>query len=206
MLTTYEVRWFDSGNIPEIIEYWFKQNCLLSSTKLPEEREDVYLYTPECDYLGIKLRQGGLEIKWRYPVTTTIHSGSLVEGNIEKWKKWRCSDFSGESFSLQQITDNPVWIKVKKIRYSQQYTVVLKSPKAVSTDIDIDNGCSLEITDIEINGNKWWSIALEAFGEDFHLEDNLHATAALIFNSYDRLPLEAKNSFSYPSWLKLAVN
>lgn len=27
----------------------------------------------------------------------------VVEGNVEKWKKWRCSDSSGESF-------NPCWL------------------------------------------------------------------------------------------------
>ena len=197
MLTTYEVRWFYSGNIPENLEFWFKQNCLLSPTKLPEKREDVYLYTPECDYLGIKLRQGGLEVKWRYPAKTLVNSGSLIEGNVEKWKKWRCSDFSGESFSSEQIGDNPVWVKVNKVR---------KSPKAVLTDIDIDNGCSLELTNVEINGNKWWSVGLEAFGEDCNLKDNLYATAAFVFNNYDSFPLQVTNSYSYPSWLKLAVS
>ncbi len=205
MLTTYEVRWFYSGNIPENIEYWFKHNCLVSQTKLPEKREDVYLYTPQCDYLGIKLRQGVLEIKWRYPDSNKKQFGSVVEGNIEKWKKWRCLDSSEESFSLQQISDNPVWIKVEKVRYSQLYTVVSRSPKAVSTDIEIDNGCSLELTNIVINGNTWWSIALEAFGEDSKLKENLQATANLVFSSYDSFPLQATNSYGYPSLLELAV-
>ncbi len=205
MLTTYEVRWFYSGNIPENIESWFKQNCLVSLAKSPEEREDVYLYTPGCDYLGVKLRQGGLEVKWRDPAISKMHFSSLVEGNIEKWKKWRCLDSSGESFSSQQIGDNSVWIKVRKVRYLQLYTVVLKLPKAVSTDIDIDNGCSLELTNVEINGNEWWSIALEAFGRDCNLKDNLQATAAFVFNNYDSSPLEAMDSYSYPTWLQLVV-
>lgn len=205
MLTTYEVRWFNSGNIPLYIESWFKHSCLLSPTKLAEKREDVYLYTPGCDYLGIKLRQGGLEVKWRYLQKTRINFGSLVEGNIEKWKKWRCSDSSGESFSVQQIGDNPVWVKVGKVRYSQLYQVVEKKPQAVSSDVGVDNGCSLELTNIEINGNKWWSIALEAFGEDCNLKDNLQATADFVFSSYDSFPLQANNSYSYPSLLEFAV-
>lgn len=55
MLTTYEVRCFYSGSIPENIERYFKRNTLLSPTKLPEKREYVYLYPSEWDYLGIKL-------------------------------------------------------------------------------------------------------------------------------------------------------
>lgn len=205
MLTTYEVRWFNSGDIPENIESWFKHNCLVSPTKLPEKREDVYLYTPKCNYLGIKLRQGGLEVKWRCPETEIMQSGSSIKGNVEKWKKWRCYDSTGESFSVQQMTDNPVWVKVEKVRYSQLYTVVSKLPKAVSTDIDIDNGCSLELTSVEINETKWWSIALEAFGENFNLKDNLLATGDLIFRDYESLLLQTENSFSYPSLLELVI-
>jgi hypothetical protein len=205
MLTTYEVRWFNSGNIPENIESWFKHGCLLSPTKLPEKREDVYLYTPKCNYLGIKLREGGLEIKWRYVEKTAMQFGSSVEGNIEKWKKWRCLDSSEEIFSLQQIGDNPVWVKVGKVRSSQLYEIVEKKPQAVPNDANVDNGCSLELTNVEINGNKWWSIALEAFGEDTNLKDNLQATADFVFSNYDSLPLQAENSYSYPSLLELAV-
>lgn len=205
MLTTYEVRWFNSGNIPENIESWFKHSCLLSPSKLPEKREDVYLYTPKCDYLGIKLREGGLEIKWRYSEKTVIQFGSLVEGNGEKWKKWRCSDSSEESFSVQQIGDNPVWVKVRKVRYSQLYQIRGKQPQAVSDDTNVDKGCSLELTYVEINGDKWWSIALEAFGEGCNLKDNLQATAELVFSNYDICPLQANNSYGYPNLLELAV-
>ncbi|WP_414618983.1 hypothetical protein [Calothrix sp. CCY 0018] len=205
MLTTYEVRWFNLGNIPENIESWFKHSCLLSSTKLPEKREDIYLYTPGCDYLGIKLRQGGLEIKWRYLEKTAMQFSSVVAGNVEKWKKWRCSDSSEESFSLQQIGDNPVWVKVGKVRYSQLYQVVGKKAQAVSSDGGVDNGCSLELTDVEINGNKWWSIGLEAFGEDCDLQNNLHVTADVVFSRYDIFPLQAENSYGYPGLLELAV-
>lgn len=205
MLTTYEVRWFNSGNIPLYIQSWFERSCLLPSTKLPENREDVYLYTPGCDYLGIKLRQGGLEIKWRDRDINKMEFNSLVKGNVEKWKKWRCSDSSEESFSLQQIGDNPVWVKVVKFRYSQLYQVVEKTPQPVSSDAGVDKGCSLELTNVEINGNKWWSIALEAFGEDCNLKDNLHVTAELVFSDYDSFPLQAENSYGYPNLLEFAV-
>ncbi|MEM6755234.1 MAG: hypothetical protein AAF630_19960 [Cyanobacteria bacterium P01_C01_bin.38] len=202
MLTTYEVRWFNSGNIPENIESWFK-HCLLSPTKLPEKREDVYLYTPGCDYLGVKLREGGLEIKWRYS-ETAMQFGSLIAGNVEKWKKWRCSDSSGESFSLQKINNNPTWVKVGKVRYSQFYQIVEKKPQAVSDGVGVNSGCSLELTNVEINENKWWSISLEAFGEDCDLQNNLQATADFVFNSYDSFPLQAENSYGYPRLLELA--
>ena len=63
MLISNELRWFYPGNLPENIQLWFQQNCLLDPLKSPEAREDVYLYSPGCDYLGIKLRQRRLEVK-----------------------------------------------------------------------------------------------------------------------------------------------
>lgn len=204
MLTTYEVRWFYAGNIPENVEYWFKHNCLLSPIKVPEKREDVYLYLPKCDYLGIKLRQGALEIKWRYPQSNAIRFGSLIEGNLEKWKKWRCLDSTEETFQLAQIGDNPIWVRVAKVRYSQLYQVTANTAKPVSTDTDIDdvdNGCTLELTNVEINGNTWWSIALEAFGEHSKLKSNLQLTADFVFRDYNIFTLQVENSYSYPRLL-----
>lgn len=205
MLTSYEIRWFNSGKIPENIQYWFKQNCLSTSTKLAEKREDVYLYTPKCDYLGIKLRQGGLEIKWRYPEISAINFGSLVEGNIEKWKKWRCLDSTEESFSLEQISENPVWVKVRKVRYLQRYQIQDKLPQAVSSDVNINNCCSLELTNIEINCNEYWSLALETSGEDCDFKDNLHVMADFLLKRYSFMPLKAQDSYGYPRLLELII-
>lgn len=92
MLTTYELRWFSPGMIPESIETWFKQNCLIDSMQLPEKREDVYLYSPKSDFLGIKIRQGRLEVKWRKAELGAVRFGDFVEGKVEKWGKWLCSD------------------------------------------------------------------------------------------------------------------
>ncbi|MCA1995017.1 MAG: hypothetical protein LDL41_23650, partial [Coleofasciculus sp. S288] len=64
-LTTLELRWFYHGTPPVEVEYWFSTDCPGELLRPPEEREDLYLYTPQCDYLNIKLRQGSLEVKWR---------------------------------------------------------------------------------------------------------------------------------------------
>ncbi|MGJ5673083.1 MAG: hypothetical protein ACR9NN_05620 [Nostochopsis sp.] len=43
MLTTYEMRWFYPGAIPENIQSWFQQHCLVQSSQPEEPREDLYL-------------------------------------------------------------------------------------------------------------------------------------------------------------------
>jgi len=71
MQLTAELRWFYRGTM--------ERNSPSGSSKVnlhlapPEEREDLYLYSPECEYLGIKLRQGRLEIKWRKVELGVVH-------------------------------------------------------------------------------------------------------------------------------------
>lgn len=128
MLTTYELRWFSPGMIPENIETWFKQNCLIDPIQPPEEREDVYLDSPKSDFLGIKLRQGRLEVKWRKAELGAVRFGDFVEGKAEKWGKWLCSDATEESFQPNLVLSNSSWVSVQKVRYSQLYKGRGESP------------------------------------------------------------------------------
>ncbi|RCJ32874.1 hypothetical protein A6770_18265 [Nostoc minutum NIES-26] len=204
MLTTNELRWFYPGTIPEDIEFWFQQNCLIDQMRSPQEREDRYLYTPECDYLGIKLRQGRFEVKWRKAELGVLRFGEFVEGKAEKWGKWLCDDPTKESFQLAQISDSSSWVNVQKVRYSQPYQVLSNlSVQAVAANEHITNGCNVEITQLIIQEHTWWSLALEAFGEDACLMDNLRTTASWVFNTYQGAKLLAVNSYAYPHCLSL---
>ncbi|MBD2777651.1 hypothetical protein [Iningainema tapete] len=208
MLITYELRWFYPGSVPEDIKLWFEQNCLANSQQQAEERSDVYLFSPECDFLGIKLRQGRLEVKWRTKELGVVSFSEFVEGKVEKWGKWLCCDSTEESFQPSQVLGNPTWIKVDKIRSSQLYQVLPNSlPQPVSADEDIKNGCSVELTNLMIRENHWWSLAFEARGEDDRLMDNLLTTTKLVFNNYCGFKLLALNSYAYPTWLtRLEIN
>lgn len=204
MLTTYELRWFYPGEIPEGIELWFKQYCLINSHEPREERSDLYLFSTESEFLGIKLRQGRLEVKWRTAELGVVNFGSFVEGKVQKWRKWLCCDSTGESFQPSLVADNPIWVNVDKIRYSQFYQVLPDSlVQPVPETEGIDNGCSVELTHLVMRENPWWSLAFEARGEDAFLMNNLQATARRVFNNYRGLNLLTLNSYAYPTWLTL---
>lgn len=208
MQLTAELRWFNHGTLPKEISHWFEQAQLGDHIAPPEEREDVYLYVAECDYLGIKLRQGRLEIKWRQAKLDVVSfgdSGDSVEGKAEKWGKWLCEDPTSEIFQPTNVVGKS-WVSVRKVRSQRQYQVLAgKSVIAVADAESIDQGCSVELTELYINGNAWWSLAFEAFGEDDCLKDNLQAVAKWVFKSYSGPKLRAENSYAYPSWLCLAV-
>ncbi|BAZ14853.1 hypothetical protein NIES4071_67230 [Calothrix sp. NIES-4071] len=197
--TTYETRWFIAGTIPANFETWFKQNCLADSSQ-PEQRSDIYLYAPNNDFVGIKLRQGRLEIKWRLEELGTMQFGNSVAGKVEKWSKWMCTDSTGEAFLPNQVENSSTWISVNKIRYSQCYQIRFGIvPQQLSNSVNLDkieNHCNVELTLLQSNNNTWWSVALEA-----NFIDSLRATANYLFTNYKNIELLEKDSFAYPSWL-----
>lgn len=204
MLLTAEVRWFYRGTLPEEILRWFQQDQLGEHLAPPEEREDWYLYSPENDYMGIKLRQGRLEIKWRIAELGVVHFGDSVEAKAEKWGKWLCEDPTAQSFQPTDVMGEKAWIGVKKVRWQRQYQVLPGKPiTAVPVNESIDQGCTVELTQLSINGDTWWSLAFEAVGEDDKLMDTLQAIANWVFKTYSGLELQAEDSFAYPRWLSI---
>lgn len=185
MLTSIELRWFYPGKLPEDISAWFNADSLCQP---PEHRQDIYLLVaPDCDYMGVKLRQGRLEVKWRKAELGTISFGNLVEGKLEKWGKWLCEDRTKESFQPQGVINKSEWIRVQKMR--QQHT---------------QRDCSVEITQLGINGDFWWSLAFEAIGENEDAIASLQALGSKIFADYQFHQLQVQDSFAYPLWLAIA--
>lgn len=205
MQLTAELRWFYRGTLPEEILQWFQQNQLGEHLAPPEEREDLYLYSPRCEYMGIKLRQGRLEIKWRKTELGFVAFGDRVEGKAEKWGKWLCENPTAESFQPADVVGKS-WVSVKKVRSQRQYQVFPgESITAVPVTESINQGCTVELTQLGINSNAWWSLAFEAFGEDDCLIDHLHAVASCVFKSYREPKLQARDSYAYPSWLSVVI-
>ena len=199
MLSSTELRWFYPGKLPEAISAWFGAKYLGTALETSEKREDIYLYiASDCDYMGIKLRQGRLEIKWRKAELGIVNIAKGVEGNLESWNKWLYDDSQAKNFQPQSVIDKSHWVKVSKLRQQRKYQVIEQKVQAVPLNAIIDQGCNVELTQLIINGNDWWSIALEAFGAS---TDNLPIVANKVFSQYKAFSLEAKDSFAYPRWL-----
>lgn len=63
MYPTAEVRWFHRGKVPLDVMAWFLR--LHGEPEEPGHRVDYYLRLSDADALGIKLRDGRIEIKTR---------------------------------------------------------------------------------------------------------------------------------------------
>jgi len=201
MLTTAELRWFCSGTVPGAVENWFQQGCPGENVEPPEERTDLYLAIPQCEYLGIKLRQRQLEIKWREALGVSQLSNGLA-GQLERWVKWTCQPVPETLPEADLATGR--WISVIKARLQRRYQVFPdQSLTAVPVTQSINQGCSVELTKLSVAGAHWWSLAFEAFAEDADRVNVLKVVADHVLTTYSGPKLQVQESYAYPKWLSI---
>lgn len=187
-LLTLEVRWFESGKIPQGIEQWFLATCpgeLSSPTQ--EVREDQYFYTPGCESLNLKLRQGKLELKWRQ---TELENSSFGvnkswQGRVERWLKWSYQESIPSTF-IQALgkADQPV-LTVKKKRSQWNY-----------------NGVACELTQLQFSEDQfWWSLGFEMEETPTQGKTYFEDMVNQVVETYPETAFNLDHSHAYPSWL-----
>jgi hypothetical protein len=201
VIPTTEVRWFHQGSVPPEFVTWFHGGVWRPTEATA--RTDYYLHLADGDGLGIKLRQGQLQIKQRHKVHGLVRLHQQAVGKVESWRKW--------SFGLTRPTDQvtssltPVstWVGVRKQRQLLKWQIMHQASfKAVPVDEQPEEGCGLELTRIDVGGQRWWSIGIEAFGQAASLYENLILTARHTLGSSAPPTLSAEASFGYPEWLE----
>lgn len=204
MLLTAELRWFYPGRLPTNMSEWFQCEDAGEDLEPPEEREDVYFHSAGCDYLNIKLRQERLEIKWRQAELGKVSFGNAGEGHAEKWFKWICEAPPAQSLIATVPLETGKWVRVKKSRMQRHYQVVAgESIISVPVKADINQGCTIELTQLNVNDEEWWSLAFEAFAEDKNLVTILDEVLDWVAKTYSGLPVQADSSYGYPKWLSM---
>lgn len=204
MLSTEEMRWFFAGTIPLPVTAWFEACVSDMPAQLP--RTDYYLRLAEGDSLGVKLRQGRIEVKQREEADTLIQLGERAAGRMESWRKW--------SFELvetgESVTDAAQWVGVWKARRWCLFTVgengrITPAPAATI----LEQGYACELTDVHLvdSPERWWSLGFEAFGGTaVERQERLLHVARQFLGRKDAPPLAAGQSYSYPKWLQIVGN
>ena len=204
MLITVELRWFYLGTIPEAIAGWFQQPELGKPLKPSSEREDTYLLVPGHEYLGLKLRQGNLEVKLRQAELGVQSLATSWQGRVEQWVKWSADSSDPIVAMGEQSIAQGTWVSVQKRRSQRRYEV---SPNQTCVAVPIGQsmsaGCTMELTQLTINHTDWWSLAFEATG------DRSLASLKTVVDwvSCTSCPIQpkAEDSYAYPHWLLKAV-
>jgi hypothetical protein len=137
MLESWEIRWFFEGAPPPEVRAPFKVHAA--------ERVDSYVAVGED--LGIKRREGKLEVKGRIAHRGVVVLSPRCAGHLERWGKW--------SHDAPDVKLSPT-IDVHKKRAQCNFPLG-----------------AAELTQLEIHGRAWWTLGLEMYGD----ADLLIATA-----------------------------
>jgi len=198
-IATTEIRWFFPGRIPDHLYDWHNNKKGLFENQHP--RTDVYLFLPDQNNLGIKLREGRIEFKKRL----SIHDDYLVSGlsgNVETWIKWSIKVEDDLDPFNHLFDDSSNWVKIRKKRYLQKYKII-ENHKFVAHPRGIfpQEGLALELSELDINDQPCWTLGLESYGNPENVYINLSLAIPLLIGDIPNIRLTKKQSFGYPEWI-----
>jgi hypothetical protein len=199
-LVTCEMRWLLEGPLPDAALRWFERGPQPAAAP---PREDHYLVLPGVTDMGIKQREGRLEIKGRIAVLGSHAIAQGIEGSAERWGKWSYDAASpiGERFAA--CLCGGASIVVGKARVQRHFLLQPGGQPQPSAKRDLTRrGFSLELTRIRLASRRGehWSLGIEAAPDDATLSaDLLHALGDVLEGF--PLPLPRARSISYPEWL-----
>jgi hypothetical protein len=199
-LSSVEVRWFYQGAIPAETSAWFER----SETEFAAmpSRVDHYVRLLNDASLGIKLREGRVEIKQRQQEFGIIQLAEQVAGRVEGWRKWSFALAQRDDELSAMLEPTPSWVAVHKQRRLRKYGLSgNRQIQAIPVSELPSQRCSLELTAINVAGQGWWSLALEAVGDEEEPEEILLRVARHTLQDRTVSIFDAQHSYSYPEWL-----
>jgi hypothetical protein len=190
-----EVRWILPGQLDAAVARWFGR-----SHPEIESREDIYVLEPDVGELSVKVRGGGaLEVKAYRGSPGILEVPGHARGRMELWRKW---SFPFSPFSSS--TALPAgWTPVTKRRRISRFSLASGQIAEGAGGLAEEASCAVELTEVRMGGQVWWSLGFETTGLTDLLPGELEATARLMFAQAppDGVRLGAEQSASYAEWL-----
>lgn|GEM_PF-236802 len=224
-LMTSEVRWFQRGSLPEAVRTTFLATVPAAVVEPP--RTDAYVRLSAHD-LGIKLREGRLEVKGRLEDHGLHHlcqgieleAGVDLVGRVETWAKWTVADFNSDTDlpsarlvrspgPSARVNDTALHLtSVTKARIVAYLDPIRGAFCPLPAEVDAQwwrDRCAVEITEVRRAGDDWWTLAVEAPLDAGRpttvLNTALTAVTRAVPSAISLLSPCKDNSRSYPAWL-----
>lgn len=200
LIFTSEVRWFFAEPLPSFAVTWF---CQGDRWIREQARTDRYLVLPGCEHVGVKARQGRLEVKARRGEARVVGYTDAVSGNGDEWVKWSSEHPAPPAWIAAVTSREDRWVDVRKERWMRRFGIssgtVMELERSQPLGAD---GCNVELTRLTALGEPWWSVSLEAFGHPTGTGSVLEAVAEHFFRTHEApRPLAEATSLAYPGWL-----
>jgi hypothetical protein len=149
----------------------------------------------------VKVRGGrALEVKVYCGSPGLLQVAGRAHGRLESWQKW--------SFPYgprgHGSGDPAGWSPVTKRRRISWFSLAGRPVRPGVPGLGEEPGCAVELTEVDVRGEAWWTLGFEATGPAETLRRELDAAAALVFGQ--ALPggveLGMDDSTSYAQWLR----
>ncbi|HET6447276.1 MAG TPA: hypothetical protein VFI27_22165 [candidate division Zixibacteria bacterium] len=106
--------------------------------------------------------------------------------------------------AIQEVINKDLgWLDVRKERLLGRYVIereTVVSPLKIGEQTS--SGCQVELTELELKGQKWWTFAFESFGERFILLHNLVHSSRRVLKTVNPFLLIDDQSYGYPQWIQ----
>lgn len=195
-MTGLELRWFFTGPLPGEVIAWFEERTGFSGP--PHVRTDVYFPVFGAPHLGLKLRGGKLELKWRGETKPFALSG-VAEGTAEWWSKavWPYTDGERVEAGFARL---PGEMRLAVDKERRQQAVSLRDNGEVTCDEAGERGALVELTAVEA-GEPGWTLGVDVLSPPDEAETVLQSIMAWWLQDYPGpAPAEAV-SRGYPAWV-----
>ena len=217
-LTSLEMRWFFEGksNQHKSLRHWFETMKCEHIPKEPDvgvpewkprinDQPDVYLLVPGGSDMGIKWREGQLQIKGCISSLGTQVFSGRHQGRVQRWIKW---SYVKLPISYQQLffsnkAHELMTVSVKKNRALRRLRLDTFTGEAreVGANTLINRGLGFELTDLEVDGKPYCSVAFEAFPGDTATDAVFTRTVEAFVDGLTVIDLNVSHSQSYPEFL-----
>jgi len=203
MQVSAELRWYWKGTPAPGLAEWFK-----STDHHPHPpgggtapRTDLYRRDATQDELAIKLRgnKPGFEVKGLVEELGAIGADPF-RGDAELWTKWTLEGLRLDAEDVIAITKLR-WLRKLDTGGSTVHEVALDAREDTKDGKRPSIGCQIELTQIFVVDEEWWSFSFEAFGGVNDVASSLRAGTAEMGRRRPP-PLTDGILASYPAWLR----
>ena len=193
MIETLEIRWFWKFPLSKDSLTWM-ESLYRQKTNREPGRTDYYLRIPETDCLGIKIREGALEVKRRI--------GNHLEGSgqpltLEQWIKLRGDHADGE-----ENLPSGEWIPVTKQRWISWWALSGEHPQPISFANLESPTAQVELAEVLIQGQVYSTLGVEAAGPPNCVAELTFAVARMLQKRESPLDFSPEAQLSYPALLQ----
>lgn len=211
-LSSLEVRWFWMGELSKyagltsVFEDFspVERRSDVQSVGWSKPRDDVYLIIPSADDVGIKWREGELQIKGRRAILGDMLFGHRIRGTLEQWTKWSHEGPAVDA-SLKPLFSSSETKTAVTVWKRRALRKVRLDPFGVAQEVPasehIDRGLNCELTDLKISSTFYCSLAFEAFPDDSEMPEQFTQFVTAFLAGFPPATFELAESKSYPAWL-----